>query len=216
MKRRHRYNYNSPAAKRAQWLASIQPDRDNVASEMRLLEKLLDEIGDLRTPLLCQSGLGLTLRNSEKLHATQAYVYVIIVDGTLRYIGKGRGGRLFAHRISAERSASRCGANTAHLYPRLHRRLVDAIRAGSKIVERVIALGLSDAEAYRFESRLIVDFHRVRTGQLWNTIDERFMSKSTLPKDWTDPENPLYRLSRPIVRDMRTAIPTRPNRPRAP
>jgi hypothetical protein len=132
----------------------------------------------------------------------KAYVYVVLVDGTVRYIGKGRGPRLFTHAIKAKRSAARCGRRTAHLYPRLHRKLVEAVRAGSTMVERVIAFGLSDAGVYRLESKLIANFHRLRTGQLWNTIDERFMDRSMLPKHWADPENPLYRPARPVAQDL--------------
>ncbi len=130
-----------------------------------------------------------------------AYVYAIAVDGLVRYFGKGRGTRMYAHVRSAKHSAARCGARTTHLHPRLHRKLVEAIRAGSNIVESVIMEGLSDCEAYRLESLLITEFHRSRTGQLWNTIDERFMDRRLLPKDWSDPEHPLYKLARPLAKD---------------
>jgi hypothetical protein len=33
-----------------------------------------------------------------------------------------------------------------------------------------------------------------RAGQLWNTIDERFLDPRYLPEEWDDPEHPLYRL----------------------
>lgn len=78
----------------------------------------------------------------------KAYVYTIIVDGTVRYIGKGTGLRLRTHVINAKCTAARCGRRTAHLHPRLHRKLVEAIRAGATVVERVIVSGLSDDEAY--------------------------------------------------------------------
>ena len=87
--------------------------------------------------------------------APKAYVYAIIVDGIVRYVGKGRGTRLFVHLIDATRSAARCGRRTAHLSPRLHRKLVEAIRAGSSIVERVIVSALPNSEAYRLEANLI-------------------------------------------------------------
>jgi hypothetical protein len=129
----------------------------------------------------------------------KAYVYAIEVDGIVRYIGKGTGARLFMHVIEAKRTAARCGRKTSHLSPRRHRKLVEAIRAASTIVERVIVSDMSDGEAYRLESKLIADFHRFLAGQLWNTIDERFMDRSQLPKDWDDPENPLYKLPRPLA-----------------
>jgi len=135
---------------------------------------------------------------------TKAYVYAIVVDGTMRYIGKGRGTRLFVHLIEAKRSALRCGGRTTRLSPRLHRKLVEAVRAGSTIVERVIVPGLSDADAYRLESNLIVHFHRFWPGQLWNTIDERFMDRSLLPNEWNDPENSLYKVTRPLPQSRAT------------
>ena len=128
-----------------------------------------------------------------------AYVYVIVVDGVIRYIGKGRNDRLYNHVIEARRTARRCGAHTAHLRPRFHRKLVEAIRAGSHITERIIRHGMSDKDAYRFEHQLIVEYHRQRTDQLWNTIDERFMDRRLLPEEWRDPECWLYKVPRPLT-----------------
>jgi hypothetical protein len=67
------------------------------------------------------------------LSARACYVYGIIVDGTVRYIGKGTGARLFTHVINAKRTAAGCGRKTGHPHPRLHRRLVEAIRTGARI-----------------------------------------------------------------------------------
>ena len=58
--------------------------------------------------------------------------------------------------------------------PRMHRKLVEPVRAGSQVAESVIVSGLTDKAAYRLESRIIGEFHKHRAGQLWNTIDERF------------------------------------------
>jgi hypothetical protein len=126
------------------------------------------------------------------------YIYAIVVDGVVRYIGKGRNGRMYTHLIEAKRTSARCPAKTAHLYPRLHRKLVEKVRAKSQIIETVIRSGLTDQAAYRLESRMIGEFHKFRAGQLWNTIDERFLDPRYLPDDWDDPEHPLYRLPRPL------------------
>jgi hypothetical protein len=48
------------------------------------------------------------------------------------------------------------------------------------------------------EQHLIGTYHKRRTGQLWNTIDERFLDPKYLPKNWSNPVNPLYRLARPL------------------
>ena len=58
---------------------------------------------------------------------------------------------------------------------------------------------LTDRAAYRIESRVIGEFHKFRAGQLWNTIDERFLDPRYLPEEWDDPEHPLCRLPRPLV-----------------
>jgi len=127
-----------------------------------------------------------------------SYVYAIVVDGVVRYIGKGRNGRMYTHLIEAKRTSARCPADTAHLGPRMHRKLVETVRAGSQIIETVITSGLTDRAAYRLESRMIGEFHKFRAGQLWNTIDERFLDPRYLPDEWDDPEHPNYRLPRPL------------------
>jgi hypothetical protein len=147
-------------------------------------------------------------KNRKRLHSAQravrrktiigTYIYAIIVDGVVRYIGKGRNGRMYAHLNEAKCTSARCPAETAHLYPRKHRKLVEAVRAGSQIIETVITSGLTDRAAYRLESRMIGEFHKFRAGQLWNTIDERFLNPRYLPDEWDDPEYPLYRLPRPL------------------
>ena len=129
-----------------------------------------------------------------------AYVYVLLVDDVVRYVGKGRNGRMYSHLLEAKRSAVRCAPDTSGLYPRMHRKLVEAVRAGSQVAESVIVSGLTDKAAYRRESRIIGEFHKHRAGQLWNTIDERFMDPRFLPDEWNDPEHPLYKLPRPLVR----------------
>jgi len=82
----------------------------------------------------------------------------------------------------------------------MHRRLVEAVRLGADIKEKIIVGGLTDRQAYRLETRLIAEFHKFRTDQLWNTIDERFMDRRWLPEKWHDSENVLYRLPRPLAR----------------
>jgi hypothetical protein len=101
----------------------------------------------------------------KRLHSTQSavgqkttigsYIYAIVVDGAVRYIGKGRNGRMYSHLIEAKRTSTRCPAETDHLYPRMHRKLVETVRAGSQIIETVITSGLTDRAAYRLESRMI-------------------------------------------------------------
>jgi hypothetical protein len=129
---------------------------------------------------------------------TGSYIYAIVVDGAVRYIGKGQNGRMYTHLIEAKRTSARCPANTSHVSPRMHRKLVETVRSGSQVTETVITSGLSDRAAYQLESRIIGEFHKFRPGQLWNTIDERFLDPQYLPDEWNDPENQLYRLPRPL------------------
>jgi hypothetical protein len=147
-----------------------------------------------------EKGKGLhSARSAVRQKATiGSYIYAIVVDGVVRYIGKGRNGRMYAHLVEAKRTSARCPAKTAHLYPRVHRKLVEKVRAKSQIIETVIRSGLTDQAAYRLESRMIGEFHKFRAGQLWNTIDERSLDPRYLPDDWDDPEHPLYRLPRPL------------------
>jgi hypothetical protein len=106
---------------------------------------------------------------------------------------------MYSHLIEAKRSAARCAPDASGLHPRMHRRLVEAVRSGCQVAESVIVSGLTDKAAYRLESRIIGEFHKYRAGQLWNTIDERFMDPRSLPDEWNDPEHPLYKLPRPLV-----------------
>jgi hypothetical protein len=128
----------------------------------------------------------------------RAYVYAILVDHRVRYIGKGRGSRLHTHAINARRAAAKSGIAIHRLHPLMYRNLVRAVLAGADTREQIIASSLSDAEAHLLETAMIADFHYRRTDQLWNTIDERFMDSRWLPLKWDNPENPLFRLKRPI------------------
>jgi hypothetical protein len=121
-----------------------------------------------------------------------------VVDGVVRYIGKGRKDRIGTHVIDARRTAKRCGFDTSHLHPRWHRRLVDALRAGLTVTTHKIKCDMTDKDVYRLEGKLIANYHRFWPDQLWNTIDERFMDWRYLPADWHDPEFPLYKLPRPL------------------
>jgi hypothetical protein len=128
----------------------------------------------------------------------RCYVYEIRIDGVVRYIGKGRNGRIYSHLIDAKRTASRSDVKIGNLSPHFRKMLVSAVRRGSNIAEKMVAFNLTDGEAYTIERQMIGNYHKRCAGQLWNTIDERFMDPKYLPKKWSNPVNPLYRLSRPL------------------
>ena len=62
----------------------------------------------------------------------------------------------------------------------------------------MVASNLTDSEAYAIEQEMIGNYHKQYAGQLWNTIDERFMDPKYFPKKWSNPVDPLYRVSRPL------------------
>jgi hypothetical protein len=128
----------------------------------------------------------------------QCYVYEIRIDGVVRYIGKGRNGRIYSHLIDAKRTASRSEVKIGNLSPHFRKMLVSAVRRGLNIAEVIVASNLTDGEAYTIEQEMIGNYHRRYAGQLWNTIDERFMDPKYFPKKWSNPVNPLYRVPRPL------------------
>ena len=52
----------------------------------------------------------------------QCYVYEIQIDGVVRYIGKGRNGRIYSL-IDAKRTASRSDVKIRNLYPHFRKML---------------------------------------------------------------------------------------------
>jgi len=136
----------------------------------------------------------------------RCYVYETRVDGVVRYVGKGCNGRIYSHLIEAKRTASRSDVKIRNLSPHFRKKLVSAVRRGSKITEKIVAFNLTDNEAYRMEWQMIWDYHKRHAGQLWNTIDERGMDPKDLPKKWSNPVYPMYRLSRPFKEPMERPI----------
>lgn len=99
-----------------------------------------------------------------------AFVYAIVVDGEIRYIGKGSGKRHLDHmrivrRIVRKRAAGLVGRVPMPLYEHL----VSAWLDGAQIEELMIAERLSHHEAYRREQAEI----QVRGQQLWNSYRGR-------------------------------------------
>jgi hypothetical protein len=94
-----------------------------------------------------------------------AYVYAIVVDGVVRYVGKGRRYRAVEHlRIANDLNARR--ANGEKIKARhFYNKLAKAIRSDSVVEVRVILSGLSDDDAY---DREITEIASYPAGQLWN------------------------------------------------
>lgn len=97
-----------------------------------------------------------------------AYVYSIVVDGVVRYIGKGSGvrqKRAKEHlRAAKELSKRRAGGEKIWARHFIYK-LARAWENGSKIEHVIVADGLEDAEAY---AREIDEIARWPREQLWN------------------------------------------------
>ena len=62
-------------------------------------------------------------RKGQSAKLRQCYVYEIRVDGVVRYIGKGRNGRIYSHLIDAKRTATRSDVKIRNLYPHFRKML---------------------------------------------------------------------------------------------
>jgi hypothetical protein len=92
------------------------------------------------------------------------YVYALLVDGTVRYVGKGRNGRMDDHvkaavKINAKRTRGEKIKTT-----KFYNRLAKALRSGAEIKTQVLAWFATDERAFTEEIRQIAG----RDG-LWNT-----------------------------------------------
>lgn len=95
--------------------------------------------------------------------AKEYYVYDVIVDGVVRYVGKGRGRRAKRHLGIAEAVTK----NSRHRYARsaFYKKLGAAVEAGSKVEIRYLANGLSSEQAFAQEINRIAEFG---LENLWN------------------------------------------------
>jgi hypothetical protein len=102
------------------------------------------------------------------------YVYVIYVDGVVRYVGKGSNGRMHFHVIEAQRINGRRarGAKTDRTSTKFYRKLAETVRRGATIRAEMVLNGLTNTAAYRFEKQRIEGLYRQDRSQLWNTVDE--------------------------------------------
>jgi hypothetical protein len=127
----------------------------------------------------------------------KAYVYQIIVDGVVRYIGKGTGKRAMSHITIARSIIRRRAAGETVRATHFQNRLAKAYRDGADIQIEIVAGGLSDASAFDLEMVQIAT-HR----QLWNMTaggekppratkrSPEFIAKVTASNKarWADPE----------------------------
>lgn len=105
-----------------------------------------------------------------------AYVYAILVDGVVRYIGKGTGARTRYHLNYARRLIERRAAGEVIQESLFYNRLCGAILADLPIEIKHLSSGHSDEAAYAVERAMIAT---APEGQLWNLREggEGFTSK---------------------------------------
>jgi hypothetical protein len=129
----------------------------------------------------------------------RAYVYTIVVDGIVRYIGKGSTTRVRAHMRIVKGIARRRAAGEAVRASHFYNRLTKAWVNGAEIEEIIIVDQLTDQEAYQRE---IVEIGNAPQGQLWNywsggeggnkgyplPPEQRAKIAETNRKTWRDPQ----------------------------
>lgn len=107
------------------------------------------------------------------------YVYDVIVDGVVRYVGKGRARRAKRH-VGIAAAVTK---NDKHRYARsaFYKKLGCAIEAGSLVEIRYIANGLSSEQAFDLEIRRISE---IGLENLWNSTHGGEGIRSELAKSF--------------------------------
>jgi hypothetical protein len=101
---------------------------------------------------------------------TDYYVYAIRVDGVVRYIGKGKGLRLYAHMKEARSRLNRA-FKLQNINSRLQQNLTKAVRSGATVVEQVLVDNLTETAAYKLEYDKLREYVLAgKRDQLWNVI----------------------------------------------
>ena len=98
------------------------------------------------------------------------YVYSIRVDGVVRYIGKGKGLRMYSHMKEVRDRLNR-DFKLENIGSFFQRKLTVAVMQGAEIVEERLVEGLTDKDAYQVEHDKLKEF--VLDGkrdQLWNVM----------------------------------------------
>ena len=98
------------------------------------------------------------------------YIYSITVDDIVRYIGKGKGLRLYSHMKEVRCRITR-GFNLQNIAPRFQQNLTKAVLAGAKGTEEVLVDSLTESAAYRLEYDTLREYvFAGKRDQLWNVI----------------------------------------------
>jgi hypothetical protein len=97
------------------------------------------------------------------------YVYTITVAGVVRYIGKGKGQRLYSH-MKEVRSRLKRDFRLRNI-GRMQRNLTKAFLSGAQVIEQVLIDDLTEKDAYKLEYDKLREYvFAGKRDQLWNTI----------------------------------------------
>jgi hypothetical protein len=98
------------------------------------------------------------------------YVYTITVSDVVRYIGKGKGLRMYAH-MKEVRSRLARDFRLGRIGSKLQRNLTRAVLAGETVIEEVLIENLTDKAAYKLEYDHMREYVLAgKRDQLWNVI----------------------------------------------
>ena len=98
------------------------------------------------------------------------YVYTISVAGVVRYIGKGKGLRLYSH-MKEVRSRLKRDFRLQSIGSRLQRNLTKAFLSGTQVIEQILIDDLTETAAYKLEyDKLRGYVFAGKRAQLWNVI----------------------------------------------
>jgi hypothetical protein len=98
------------------------------------------------------------------------YVYTISVAGVIRYIGKGKGQRLYSH-MKEVRSRLKRDFRIQSIGSILQRNLTKAFLSGAKVIEQILIDDLTETAAYKLEYDKLRDYvFACKRDQLWNVI----------------------------------------------
>jgi predicted ATP-dependent endonuclease of OLD family len=110
-------------------------------------------------------------------------VYAIKVDGVVRYIGKGKGNRVYSHMKEVRERLTR-DFKLKNVWPKFQRNLTEAVKDGAIIEEEFLVQGLAIEKAYWTELNTIYSIVKKSPGQLWN--DSAFNVSLARTSSWRE------------------------------
>jgi hypothetical protein len=111
---------------------------------------------------------------------TGYYVYTICVSDVVRYVGKGKGLRLYAH-MKEVKSRLKRDYKLANIEPLFQRNLTEAVLSGATVIEQVMIDNLTETAAYKIEYDQLREYVLAgKREQLWNVVPPSIYSLEEL------------------------------------